>query len=213
MKTQMKFQKILAIITLVTAALAVVLSLLFCSGLLQAVIINSAEMNNGAAKWGVEGLYGFSQQINDTLVIMAIILLLTVVLVYAMGCNKRRNYYITNYIAIGVFAAMAFAFAIAMIYACANCFALIGEIDFEGWKAWDAELQWNETIGDYVLAHTPSYDGNVATLVLGILLSVLLIVEIVAWVLNLVWKIKLMKGEKALLAQGSVESTAEMEVA
>ena len=209
----MKFQKILALVTLITAALAVVLSLLFCSGLLNAVIFNSAYMNSGTAKWGVEDLYLFSQKINDVLVIMAIVLLLTVVLIYIMGCSKRRKYYVTNYVAIGVFSAMALAFAIAMLYACANCFALMGQIDFEGWKAWDAAVQWNETIGAYVPAHTASYDGNFATLVLGILLSVLLIAEIAVWVLNLIWKLKLMKGEKALLAQGGVESTAEMEVA
>ena len=213
MKTQMKFQKILALVTLITAVLAIVLSLLFCSGLLNAIIINSAEMVGGNGKWGVNDLYVFSQQINNTLVIMAIILLLTVVLVYAMGCNKRRNYYVTNYVAIGVFAAMALAFAIAMLYACANCLVLMKQIDFEGWKAWDAELQWSEVIGSYVPAHTASYNGNFATLVLGILLSVVLLAEIAVWVLNLVWKLKLMKGEKALLAQGSVESTAEMEVA
>ena len=209
----MKFQKILALVTLITAALAVVLSLLFCSGLLQAVIINSAEMNNGIAKWGVDDLYVFSQHINDVLVIMAIVLLLTVVIIYAMGCSKRRNYYITNYIAIGIFAAMAFAFAIAMLYACANCLALRGQIDFDAWKAYDAEMQLNEITGEYSLAHTPSYNGNFATLVLGILLSVVILAEIAVWVLNLIWKLKLMKGEKALLAQGVVESTTEMEVA
>lgn len=211
MKTQMKFQKILALVSLITAALAVVLSLCFCSGVLNG-IINYSSASAGRDKYGVDNLYIFSQGINNALVIMAIVFLLATVLLYIMGCNKRRNYYTTNYVAIGVYAAVAFAFVIFMIIVCAMCFVYMGEIDFAAWKAYEAEQEIGIG-GELVYSHTQYYSRNCATMVLGILLSVVIIAEIVVWILNLIWKIKLMKGEKALLAQGVAQSTAEMEVA
>ena len=207
----MKFQKILALISLVTAALAVALSLCFCSGVLNAVI-NYTSINYGYDAWGVDNLYTFSQGINNALFIVAIVFLLATVLLYIMGCNKRRNYYTTNYVAIGVYAAAAFAFVIFMIIVCAMCFVYMGEIDFVAWKEYEAEMEIGIG-GELVYSHNRYFSDNCATMVLGILLSVVVIAEIVVWILNLVWKIKLMKGEKALLAQGVVESKAEMEVA
>lgn len=211
MKTQMKFQKILALISLITAALAVALSLCFCSGVLNG-IINYSSDKYGYDEYGVDNLYNFSQGINNALVIVSIIFLLGTVLLYIMGCNKRRNYYTTNYVAIGVYAALAFAFAIFMIITCAMCFAYMSEIDFAAWKAYESEQEIGIG-GDLVYSHTQYYSHNYATMVLGILLSLVIIAEIVVWILNLIWKIKLMKGEKALLEQGGVAGTSELEVA
>lgn len=207
----MKFQKIFALVSLITAALAVVLSLCFCSGVLNGIINYSSEYA-GYDEYGVDNLFNFSQGVNNPLVIVAIIFLLGTVLLYAMGCNKRRNYYTTNYVAIGVYAVIAFAFAVFMIIVCAMCLTYMGEIDFEAWKAYEAEQEIGIG-GELVYSHTQYYSHNCATMILGILLSVVILAEIVVWILNLVWKIKLMKGEKALLAQGGVESKAEMEVA
>jgi hypothetical protein len=44
--------------------------------------------------------------------------------------------------------------------------------------------------------------------VLGYILQVIVLVDVAALVLNLVWKIKLMKGEKELLANGFVKEVA-----
>lgn len=207
----MKFQKILALVSLITAALAVVLSLCFCSGVMNGIINYSTDYA-GYDEYGVDNLYNFSQGINNALVIVAIVFLLGTVLLFAMGCNKRRNYYPTNYVAIGVYAAVAFAFAIFMVITCAMCLVYMGQIDFAAWKAYESEQEMGIG-GELVYSHTQYYSHNCATLVLGILLAVVVIAEIVVWILNLVWKIKLMKGEKALLAQGVAQSTAEMEVA
>lgn len=207
----MKFQKILALVSLITAALAVVLSLCFCSGVLNGIINYSSDYA-GYDEYGVDNLYNFSQGINTGILIMAIVFLLGTVLLYVMGCNKRRNYYATNYVAIGVYAAIAFAFVIFMIIVCAMCFVYMGQIDFAAWKEYESEMEMGIG-GELVYSHNRYYSRNCATMVLGILLSVVVIAEIVVWILNLIWKIKLMKGEKALLAQGVAQSTAEMEVA
>lgn len=211
MKTQMKFQKILTLITLITAALAIVLALSFCTGVFEAVRHYSIKLAEEDI-WGGDALYVYSNGMNDMLLIMAIVLLLTVVLMCVMGCNKRRNYYITNYVAIGIFAVYALVFGIVLLVVCANCLNLYGQIDFAAWREYEAEMEMGAG-GEMVYSHSRYYNDNCATIYLGIAMFVVLLVEIAAWVLNLIWKIKLMKGEKALLEQGAVEKAAELEVA
>lgn len=208
MKTQMKFQKILTLITLIVAALAVVLALSFSSGVFTAAKQYSWKMAD-EDPFGADAIYVYANQINNTLLIMAIVLLVTTVLLYLMGCNKRRKYYITNYIAIGIFAVYALVFGIILLVFCANCITLYNQIDFEAWKAHESILDPETGYPKY----TQYYNDNCATVYLGIVLFVVLLVNIAAWALNLVWKIKLMKGEKALLEQGAVENQAELEVA
>ena len=209
MKTQMKFQKILALVTLIIAALATVLSLFFCSGILYAVIsyCKKTEFDDDP-KFGVQALYEYSQSMNDVLVIMGIVLILTVVVLYAVGNSKRRNYYITNMVATGIYVVYAVVFAIVMLAVCGTCFSKMGEIDFDAWKAYEAQ-----TDADGHLVRGQNYNRNIATLVLGIMMSVVVLINAVAWVLNLLWKLKLMKGEKRLLEQGGVASTSDLEVA
>ncbi len=207
MKTQMKFQKILTLITLIIAALAVVLALSFSSGVFTAAKQYSIKMSE-EDQFGADAIYVYANSINNMLLILAIVLLLTTVLLYIMGCNKRRNYYITNYIAIGIYAVYTLVFAVILLVICANCLNYYGQIDFKAWKEYESILADN---GRPI--HTPYYNDNCATVYLGIVLFVVLLANIAAWVLNLIWKIKLMKGEKALLEQGAVEKTAELEVA
>lgn len=206
MKTQMKFQKILTLITLIVAALAIVLALSFCSGIFTAAK-NYVDEDN----WGANEIYYYGNKINGMLLILAIVLLLTVVLLYVMGCNKRRKYYVTNYIAIGVFVLYALVFGIILLVICSNCLNLYNQIDFEGWREYEGTMQ--EFNGELRPAYNQYYNDNIATAYLGIVMFVVLLVNVTAWVLNLVWKIKLMKGEKALLEQGAVEDKAELEVA
>lgn len=206
MKTQMKFQKILTLITLIVAALAIVLALSFCSG-----IFTAAKNYVDGDDWGANDIYYYGNKVNGMLLILAIVLLLTVVLLYVMGCNKRRKYYITNYIAIGVFALYALVFGIILLIICANCLNLYNQIDFKGWRAYESIME--EFNGELRPANNQYYNDNVATVYLGIVMFVVLLVNITAWALNLVWKIKLMKGEKALLEQSAVEDKTELEVA
>lgn len=209
MKTQMKFQKILAIISLVTAAVAIVISLFFCSGILNAIRMYSVEMQDGADLFKADALFVYSQKINDTLVIMSIILLLCSVALIFMGCSKRRNYYISNYVTLGIYAAYALAFIIALLVISGKCFSLMNQIDFAEWKEYESTL----IPGTDQLRYKQYYTKDCTTMVLLIVVAVVVLLEIAAWSLALVWKLKLMKGEKQLLANGGVSQVAEMEVA
>ena len=204
----MKFQKILALVTLIVAALSIVLSLAFSSGIMYAVTQPSVRNPGGTDAFHAAALYKFGGKANDILIVMSIILLVSVVLLYFMQCVKRRNYYISNYIAIGVFAVYALAFVITVFVIIGKCFALIGDIDFAAWKARE-EIKTETGAFRYAQLYTK----NVSTLVLFIILAIVVIALIAAWVLNVVWKIKLMKGEKELLEKSGTPKTAEMEVA
>lgn len=206
MKTQMKFQKIFALVTLITAALAAVLALIFCSGLLDAIRQYSYIADR--IDIGADSLYIYSQDINGPLLVMAIVLIVTAVLLYVFGCNKMRNYYITNYIAIGLYVVYAVVFAIFMIIVCSTCLSYRGEIDFETWREYEAQVD-----AEGHLTRRQYYNDSIFTIVLGIILALVILVEAAGWVLNLIWKLKLMKGEKALLEQGAIKDTEEMEVA
>ncbi|MCM1438332.1 MAG: hypothetical protein NC131_03860 [Roseburia sp.] len=208
----MKFQKILTTVTLIIAALCIVLSLSFCSGVFEAARHYSIKLYEDDI-WGADALYVYGNQMNDILLIVSIVLLLSVVLLCIMGCNKRRNYYITNYVAIGIFIACALVFGIILIIVCANCLNLYGQIDFAAWKEYENEMELGTDKVTMVYSHDRFYNDNCASVYIGIVMFVVLLAEIAAWVLNLIWKLKLMKGEKALLEQGAVEKKAELEVA
>ena len=54
------------------------------------------------------------------------------------------------------------------------------------------------------LRYKQYYTKDCTTMVLLIVVAVVVLLEIAAWALALVWKLKLMKGEKQLLANGGV---------
>ena len=193
----MKFQKILSYVTLVIAALTLVLALSFCFGVMYDA--QKYVSFKGANSINADALVNYSQKANDVLVIMAIVCILTAAFLFITATNKRRNYYVTNYVAIGILVVYALAFAIVMIIICVNCSNLADQINYVKWK----ELyEQTETSGAGTYFKNPRfYSESKATIILGIVLAVVLVIEIVAWVLNLVWKIKLMQGEKKLLAQ------------
>ncbi len=204
MKTQMRFQKILTLVTLITAALAIVLALLYCSGVIDAAMYYTTEYYEIARDpIGADGLFEFTQGANDFLVIISIVLLLAVVLLYIMGCNKQRNYYKSNYVAIGIFAAIAAVAAISWLVVVSITLAKVGALDFQKWYDLAYEMKADPNTGEMYYVNTnPHYSESVATPVLGIILSLLVLAEVGAWGYNLLWKIKLMKGEKELIANG-----------
>ena len=207
MKTQMRFQKIFMLVSLIIAALCVVYALVFCSGILyQTSKLYNAQTGEIATAridrvkytaTGADEVYAVSQNVSSVLLILGIVMICCVVLNYVMGTQKRRNYYITNYIAIGVVVAYALALAATIIAMVANCHsALFGaDVDVFG-------LVYNANFAD-------EYNLNDAWMFpVGYALAAILIVDAIGFVLNLVWKIKLMQGEKALLQSGLVKEVA-----
>lgn len=210
MKTQMKFQKILSLVTLILAALSIALSLCYCSGVMSEIInYTSAKMTTESDAIGADALFEYSQSANNTLLILAIVFILVVAFIYITSTNKRRNYYITNYIAIGLLAAYALVFAIVMLVICGKSNGYVNQIDFAKWKEM-YEAHTTDRYGNVSYINPRNYSESRATIVLGIILAIVIIADVVAWGLNLIWKIKLMQGEKALLAKGVEVETLEV---
>ena len=133
---------------------------------------------------------------------MAIIYLVITVTLYITASNKRRNYYITNYI--GIILISVFAIAL-FIFAYAELSILVGSFNNE--IDWDALIEARKIAEEKKLI-VPQYDKSYTMFILGYVLFFFVLLNAVALVLNLVWKIKLMQGEKRLLEGGLVKEVA-----
>jgi hypothetical protein len=198
MKAQIKFQKILTMVSLIVAALTFVYALIFFSGNL------SNLMTYYGKEWddlytGADGFLDPAQTFVSIYIILAIIFIIAVVTLFITQSNSRRNYYITNYISIGFTIFMAAVMAIVGIVGVSVLMGLFYSIDFE-------ELE--EFIIDFGRSDLKSVSQSPLMFIIGYVVSLIALADGLAWAYNLVWKIKLMKGEKALLENGLVKEVA-----
>lgn len=196
------------LVSLIIAALAIVYALIFCSGILNQVAAileydaEKYETRDPGRAWGAEDLYYASQAFSDLFLVLGIVLIVVIVLLYIAACNKRRKYYITNYIAIGIAVVFELVYAVLLIANVAGIHGLFNLVDLGNCQYYYEEMA-NSSRG--------AWNATPWTLYLGYVLFALVILDAVALVLNLVWKLKLMKGEKELLGQGK-EVVVEAEV-
>ena len=189
MKTQMRFQKILAIIALVIAAFAAVYALMFCSGPINQI---NQLVNNESLRADAEyDLYDYSQNFSSVFLILGIVLILTVVLLFITGCHSRRKYYVTNYIATGIVVVYGLVYAVMLIINISMIYGIFNSIDLA-----HAEAVYNEAS---LTSQFGEWDGSTWVFSLGYVVFVLVLIYVLAVVFNLVWKFALMKGEKKLL--------------
>ncbi len=182
----MRFQKILMLVTLVVAALSFVYALSFCGGTIYQYNSLYDQINKVEEVEGAEALFLASQKYNDILIGLSVAFIVIVALNFVMASQSRRNYYVTNYVSIILTAVYAVVFAILLLVFVSNTFSLFAAIDKEV-----AEFEYSLVMDDFKY--------SVVNFILGYLMAALMIVNAVVLVLNLVWKIKLMKGEKQLL--------------
>lgn len=174
------------LVTLVVAALSFVYALSFCGGTIYQYNSLYDQINKVEEVEGAEALFLASQKYNDILIGLSVAFIVIVALNFVMASQSRRNYYVTNYISIILTAVYAVVFAILLLVFVSNTFSLFAAIDREV-----AEFEYSLVMDDFKY--------SVVNFILGYLMAALMIVNAVILVLNLVWKIKLMKGEKQLL--------------
>ena len=144
--------------------------------------------------------YYSALSINDLLMWLGIIFLLVVVFIYITASQKRRNYYKTNYIAVILAAAYAAVFAIIGIAVISSVLvSLNASVTADIWQAYK---EYNDSNGLNNYMHTP------VMFYIGYVVFAIVLVDALAWVYNLIWKMKLMKGEKALLEAGLKKEVA-----
>ena len=195
MKTQMRFQKALCLLTLIMSAITIVYAFAFITGGM-ATVGDIFDYRNDY--FNAANVFNFGQQVNDIILNLGIVFLCLVALMYIFACQKRRNYYITNYIAIGVSALYMVVFAVVgIILVVQTQVMFISEVDWETFYGGNISLDR--------FAHTG--DSQVMFYI-GYVVYFLVILNALALGYNLLWKIKLMKGEKALLEAGLQKEVA-----
>lgn len=197
MKTQMRFQKILCLVTLIISAITIVYGFAFFTGGL-ATVADIYDHNNDM--FHAANVYNFAQGVNDALVVCGIIFLCLVAVMYITACQKRRNYYITNYIVlIGTAAFMALFAIVSIALVAATHSMFISDVDWEAFHTFNAGLK------DPLFLHNGESQVMFG---IGYVVYVIVILNALALAYNLIWKIKLMKGEKALLEAGLSKEVA-----
>ncbi len=197
MKTQMRFQKYLILAILIVAALSFVYALSFCGGTIYQYGTLYDPANDKEKVEGAKALFEASQRYNDILIWLAVAFILVVVLNYVMATTRRRKYYITNYISIGLTIAYALAFAAVLAWIVMDTYSLFIVID--------KDLAAAKFLG------TEGFKYSTINFILGYVVVGISALSACLMIFNLVWKIILMKGEKKLLAAAPVNSETAKE--
>ncbi|MDE6598043.1 MAG: hypothetical protein K2K60_05350 [Clostridia bacterium] len=193
MKTQMRFQKYLVLAVLIVAALSFVYALSFCGSTIYQYGTLYDSLNDKEYVDGAKALFEASQKYNDVLLWLSIVFILVVVLNFVMASNKRRNYYVTNYISVILTAVSAIAFAAVLIWIVIDTYSLFVTIDVE---AAEFELELTSIELKY----------STINFIMGYIVAAISVISAGLMIFNLVWKVKLMQGEKKLLAASPVQS-------
>ncbi|MDE5942590.1 MAG: hypothetical protein K2H30_00075 [Clostridia bacterium] len=196
----MRFQKYLILVTLIVAALSFVYALSFCGGTIYQYEIYYDPGRDIETFEGVRALYNASQTYNDILIWLTIVFILVVIINYIMATQKRRNYYVTNYISIILTIVYAVALAAVIVLFVVQTYSLFILIDRES-----VEAVYNRTIG--------GFKYSTINFIMGYVMAGVLIANACLLIFNLVWKVKLMKGEKKLLARQPAKSEEVIEEA
>ena len=198
MKTQMRFQKILILVSLIIAALSVLYAWIFCSGVFAQIAQIITDSDTLTKTPEIKQLHDAAQNFTVLFQTLGIVFVLCIVLLYIMGCHSRRNYYITNYVATGIAVVYILVYAILLIVNLTNIASIINTADFSYAKAAYDTAEFNvKLFGEF---QTTSW-----TVGIGYALFAIVIVDAVLIGLNLLWKIKLMQGEKKLLENSIAE--------
>ena len=205
-KKQMTVQKVVCLLAIAASVIVIIYSL----GLMTDIFdnlkfpvtdarINDArknlypDMKPGTDFIGI-GIYDRMDAFNKDLLLVAIGLILLALLLFITNTASRRKYYIGNYI------------AVALNVICNVAAAIWAHTWIAGFKAQylamdHAAVAWiyqNKLYKEYTQS-TFWFDAHYFVFALALIVSALLIV-------NVIWKICLMKEEKRLIAEGKEQS-------
>ena len=205
MKAQMKFQKWLCLGMIIVGALSLLYAFCYMTGSMSELgqsidIVGTNRSSRFNAGYDENGnllndalLYDEMQPFNTMMMYFGIAMILLAVLLYITACNKRRNYYVSNYIATGLCAGGNIVMSIVCLIMNIHWRSEFLNVDFESWKA---------LLDDKLTV--PHYSESTLWFDIGFAVYAIVIVASIILVLNMVWKIMLMKGEKQLLSNGAI---------
>ena len=194
-KKQMKLQRIICLFALIAAALVFIYSLGMLTDLydsLYPMMRNPDDLTETDVPGSI--IYYDMQPFNHQLTINSIGLILLAALLFVTGTSSRRKYYIGNYIATGLTVIAQIGVAVwAHLKIAAFKTQFLTTLDFESLE------MWSEIWDTPNLTKDSTFWFDIHFLVFALVL-----VAAVLLVLNVIWKRRLMQGEKALLAGKAV---------
>jgi len=188
-KKQMILQRIVCMAVLIASALVFVYSLGLMTDLYDNKLNYYAEDYNNPMVAGSE-IYYDMQGFNQALTIVGIVLILLAAAQFLFQNHVRRKYYIANYVTVGlntVAAVAASAWGLIKVFTYKDQY--LTELDFEGLKAMSEIFKFSYTESTFWF--------DISIFVFGVLMVVT-----VANVINLLWKMSLMKAEQKLIEAG-----------
>ena len=190
-KKQIKCQKILCIAAIIACALTFLYALGFMTDLYDALY---STMRNpyDLTETDVPGsiLYYMMQDFNKALLKYSIALILLACLLFLTQTHVRRKYYIGNYVSVGLYSVATVAYTVwAHAYIEGYKAAFLTQVDFTALEK-HAKM-WKTAYIDSTFWFDAHY----------VVYAVLLVVTVLL-LLNLIWKVRLMKAEQRLIAAG-----------
>ena len=190
-KKQIKCQKILCIAAIIACALTFLYALGFMTDLYDALY---STMRNpyDLTETDVPGsiLYYMMQDFNKALLKYSIALILLACLLFLTQTHVRRKYYIGNYVSVGLYSVATVAYTVwAHAYIEGYKAAFLTQVDFTA-----LQTHAKMSASAYV-ASTVWCDALYGVYAVLLVVTVLLL-------LNLIWKVRLMKAEQRLIAAG-----------
>lgn len=187
-KKQMRFQKIACLFAIIAAAIMFIYSLGIMTDLYDSLY--STMMNpNDLTQTSVPGsiIYYDMQDFNKSFTNVSICLILAAAFLFVSNTNIRRRYYISNFIATGIYSVATVAVSVwAHLQISAFKVQYLTTVDFEALKKF-SEL-WGKP-----------YIESTFWLDLHYFVCGIAILSVVALVYNAYWKVQMMRGEQALL--------------
>ena len=189
-KKQMKLQKILCLALLIVCALIFLYSLGIMTDLYDSLY--STYRRGKTTILGAE-VYADMQGFNRDFLHASIGMILLSILLFITGTQSRRKYYLGNYTAIGLMTAGSIALTVWAHGQIETFKAQFLQIDFEELAAHAAKKK--------TLYTESTFWFDIHYLLFGLLL-----IGVALLIANAIWKRRLMKEERALIAQGKEAS-------
>lgn len=193
-KKQMKFQRLVCLITLVAAAILFIYSLGLVTDLYDAFYSTIRDEDDiySPTETKVKGAWIFYeiQPFNKALTTAAIILIGCSLLLYIANNHSRRKYYIANYVSVGIS-------SVANVAVAAWCATNISQFRHQFLTTVDFKA-----LKEYSEMWDTLYTESTLWFDIGYVACALLLVVTALNIYNLIWKIKLMKEEKRLIKEG-----------
>lgn len=190
-RKQMRFQKIICMLCVIAAAITFVYSLGILTDIYDGLYLaTDPKKPTDDSRVAGSTIYYQMQSFNKAFVNVSVVLILLAVLLFIMNTNTRRKYYIGNYTAIGLYSVTAVATVIwSHLQISAFRTQYLTTVDFEALEAL-CEIK------------NKPFIKSTTFLDLHYVVAVIVLISVAGIVGNLIWKISLMRSEKALLRAG-----------